>query len=106
MRMKCTAKKVDGGWVLNGTKSWITHGKSGDVIVAIVRTGELLDTKGMTAFIIERGTKGLKAGKKENKLGMRASETAEVIFEDCFVPDSQVVGGDEKIGTGDRKSVV
>src|ERR1700722_7874003 len=58
MRMKCTAKKVDGGWVLNGTKSWITHGISSDVIVAIVRTGELLDTKGMTAFIIERGAKG------------------------------------------------
>ena len=92
MRMKCTAKKVDGGWILNGTKSWITHGISSDVIVAIVRTGELLDTKGMTAVIVERGTKGLKAGKKENKLGMRASETAEVIFEDCFVPDAQGCG--------------
>src|SRR5580700_9858873 len=105
MRMKCTAKKVDGGWVLNGTKSWITHGKSGDVIVAIVRTGELLDTKGMTAFIIERGTKGLKAGKKENKLGMRASETAEVIFEDCFVPDENVVGGEAKIGGGFQQAM-
>ncbi len=105
MRMKCTAKKVDGGWILNGTKCWITHGISSDVIVAIVRTGELLDTKGMTAFIIERGAKGLKAGKKENKLGMRASETAEVIFEDCFVPDAQVVGGESKIGTGFQQAM-
>ncbi len=105
MRMKCTAKKVDGGWVLNGTKCWITHGASSDVIVAIVRTGELLDSKGMTAFIIERSAKGLKAGKKENKLGMRASETAEVIFEDCFVPDEQVVGGDAKIGTGFQQAM-
>lgn len=105
MRMKCTAKKVDGGWVLNGTKSWITHGKSSDVVVAIIRTGELLDTKGMTAFIIERGTKGLKAGKKENKLGMRASETAEVIFEDCFVPDENVCGGEAKIGNGFQQAM-
>jgi len=105
MRMKCTAKKVDGGWVINGTKCWITHGKSSDVVVAIVRTGELLDSKGMTAFIIERGNPGLKAGKKENKLGMRASETAEVIFEDCFVPDENVVGGDTKIGNGFQQAM-
>jgi len=105
MRMKCTAKKVDGGWVLNGTKCWITHGISSDVVVAIVRTGELLDTAGMTAFIIERGTKGLKAGKKENKLGMRASETAEVIFEDCFVPDENVVGGEKAVGRGFQQAM-
>ena len=105
MRMKCTAKKVDGGWILNGTKCWITHGISSDVVVAIIRTGELLDSKGMTAFIIERGAKGLKAGKKENKLGMRASETAEVIFDECFVPDEQVVGGSEKIGTGFQQAM-
>jgi len=105
MRMKCTAKKVDGGWVLNGTKCWITHGISSDVVVAIVRTGELLDTSGMTAFIIERGTKGLKAGKKENKLGMRASETAEVIFEDCFVPDENVVGGEKAVGRGFQQAM-
>lgn len=105
MRMKVTAKKVDGGWVLNGNKNWITHGATGDVVVAIVRTGELLDSRGMTAFIIERGTKGLKAGKKENKLGMRASETAEVIFEDCFVPDENVVGGEEKIGSGFQQAM-
>lgn len=105
MRMKCTAKKVDGGWVLNGTKCFITHGISGDVVVAILRTGELLDSKGMTAFIIERGTKGLKAGKKENKLGMRASETAEVIFEDCFVPDENVVGGEAAVGKGFQQAM-
>jgi alkylation response protein AidB-like acyl-CoA dehydrogenase len=105
MRMKCTAKKVDGGWILNGNKNWITHGISSDVIVAIVRTGELLDSHGMTAFIIERGTKGLKAGKKENKLGMRASETAEVIFEDCFVPDANVCGGDAKVGGGFQQAM-
>ena len=92
MRMKCTARKEGKEWVLNGTKCWITHGKSSDVVVAIVRTGELLDSKGMTAFVIERGTPGMKAGKKENKLGMRASETAEVIFEDCRVPEENILG--------------
>jgi alkylation response protein AidB-like acyl-CoA dehydrogenase len=105
MRMQCTAKKVDGGWVLNGTKCWITHGISSDVVVAIVRTGELLDTRGMTAFIIERGTPGLKAGKKENKLGMRASETAEVIFDNCFVPDENVCGGEEAVGKGFQQAM-
>jgi alkylation response protein AidB-like acyl-CoA dehydrogenase len=92
MRMKCTAKLDGDHWVINGTKCWITHGISGDVVVAIVRTGELLDSRGMTAFVIERGTPGLKAGKKENKLGMRASETAEVIFENCRVPKENVLG--------------
>ena len=92
MRMKCTAKQDGDYWVLNGTKSWITHGKSGDVVVAIVRTGELLDSHGMTAFVIERGNPGLKAGKKEDKLGMRASETAEVVFEDCRVHKDCILG--------------
>lgn len=92
MRMKCTAKKDGDHWVINGTKTWITHGKSSDMVVAIVRTGELLDSHGMTAFVIERGTPGLKAGKKEDKLGMRCSETAEVIFEDCRVHESQILG--------------
>jgi alkylation response protein AidB-like acyl-CoA dehydrogenase len=102
MRMKCTARKEGNEWVLNGTKSWITHGKSSDVVVAIVRTGELLDTKGMTAFVIERGTPGLKAGKKENKLGMRASETAEVIFEDCRVPEENILGN---VGEGFQQAM-
>lgn len=92
MRMKCTAKKDGDHWVINGTKTWITHGKSSDMVVAIVRTGELLDSHGMTAFVVERGTPGLKAGKKEDKLGMRCSETAEVIFEDCRVHESQILG--------------
>ena len=102
MRMKCTARKEGNEWVLNGTKCWITHGISSDVVVAIVRTGELLDSKGMTAFVIERGTKGLKAGKKENKLGMRASETAEVIFEDCRVPEENVLGN---VGEGFQQAM-
>ncbi len=102
MRMKCTAKKDGNQWVLNGTKCWITHGISSDVVVAIARTGELLDSKGMTAFVIERGTPGLKAGKKENKLGMRASETAEVIFEDCRVPEENILG---KVGEGFQQAM-
>lgn len=102
MRMKCTAKKEGKEWVLNGTKCWITHGISSDVVVAIVRTGELLDSKGMTAFVIERGTPGMKAGKKENKLGMRASETAEVIFEDCRIPEENVLG---EVGQGFQQAM-
>jgi alkylation response protein AidB-like acyl-CoA dehydrogenase len=102
MRMKCTARKEGNEWVLNGTKCWITHGISSDVVVAIVRTGELLDSKGMTAFVIERGTPGLKAGKKENKLGMRASETAEVIFEDCRVPEANILG---QVGEGFQQAM-
>ncbi len=92
MRMKCVAQKDGDFYVINGTKNWITHGISGDVAVVIVRTGELLDSHGMTAFIIERGTPGFLAGKKENKLGMRASETAELIFDNCRVHKDQVLG--------------
>lgn len=84
-------------FVINGAKNFITHGKSGDVAVVIVRTGEVGDSHGMTAFIIEKGTPGFSAGKKENKLGMRASETAELIFTDCRVHKDQVIG---KIGDG------
>lgn len=92
MRMKVTATKDGDYYILNGAKCWITHGKSSDVVVAIVRTGELLDSHGMSTFIIDRNNPGLKAGKKENKLGMRASETAEVIFEDCRVHKSMMLG--------------
>jgi alkylation response protein AidB-like acyl-CoA dehydrogenase len=92
MRMKCVAEKDGDYFVINGSKNWITHGKSGDVAVVLVRTGELLDSKGITAFVIERGTPGFSAGKKENKLGMRASETAELIFENCRVHKSQILG--------------
>lgn len=92
MRMRCVAKQDGDYWVINGAKNWITHGKTGDVAVLLARTGELLDSRGITAFIVERGTPGFKAGKKENKLGMRASETAEMIFEDCRIHKSQVLG--------------
>ncbi len=92
MRMKCVAKKDGNHWVINGAKNWITHGISGNVAVVVARTGELLDSRGITAFVVERGTPGFKAGKKENKLGMRASETAEMIFEDCHVPEENVLG--------------
>ena len=91
-RMECVAEKDGDHYIINGAKSWITHGISGHVAVVIVRTGEKLDSHGMTAFVVERGTPGFKAGKKENKLGMRASETAQMIFEDCRVHKSQMLG--------------
>lgn len=92
MRMTCVAVEDGDHYILNGTKNWITHGKSGDVAVVLARTGDLLDSRGITAFVVERGTPGFKAGKKENKLGMRASETAELIFEDCRVPKENILG--------------
>ncbi|MCC7504956.1 MAG: acyl-CoA dehydrogenase family protein, partial [Saprospiraceae bacterium] len=91
-RMQCVAVRDGDYYVINGTKNWITHGKSGDVAVVIVRTGELLDSRGMTAFVVERGTPGFHAGKKENKLGMRASETAELVFDNCRLHKSQILG--------------
>ncbi|MFM2207880.1 MAG: hypothetical protein RL213_1855 [Bacteroidota bacterium] len=97
MRMRCVAREDGDHWVINGTKNWITHGKSGEVAVVLARTGDLLDSHGITAFIVERGTPGFGAGKKENKLGMRASETAELVFEDCRVHKSQILG---KVGEG------
>jgi len=100
--MKTTAVKDGNEWILNGTKSWITHGKSGDVAVVICRTGEPRTSGNATAFIVERGTKGFSAGKKENKLGMRASETAEMIFDNCRVPDANRMG---EVGEGFRQSL-
>ncbi|TXC81630.1 acyl-CoA dehydrogenase family protein [Luteibaculum oceani] len=97
MRMRTTAKKDGEYWVINGAKNWITHGITGNVAVVLVRTGELLDSHGITAFVVERGTPGFKAGKKEDKLGMRASETAEMIFEDCRVHESNILG---EVGEG------
>jgi alkylation response protein AidB-like acyl-CoA dehydrogenase len=94
MRMQCVAEKKGDYYILNGAKNWITHGISGDVAVVLARTGDLLDSRGITAFVVERGTPGFKAGKKENKLGMRASETAELIFEDCKIHESQVLGAE------------
>ena len=100
--MKCTAAKDGNDWVLNGTKNWITHGKSGDVAVVICRTGEPRKSGNATAFIVERGTPGFSGGKKENKLGMRASETAEMIFDNCRIPDSQRIG---EVGDGFRQAL-
>ena len=97
MRMKCVAEQDGDYWVINGSKNFITHGISGDIIVVIARTGDLLDSHGMTAFAVERGTKGFFSGKKENKLGMRASETAEVIFDNCRVHKENIIGN---IGEG------
>ncbi len=95
--MNTTAVKDGDYYVLNGAKNFITHGKSGDIAVVIVRTGEKGDSHGMTAFVIEKGTPGFTAGKKEDKLGMRASETAELIFEDCRVPAANILG---EVGEG------
>lgn len=90
--MRTVAVKEGDHYVINGAKNFITHGKSGNVAVVIVRTGEVGDSHGMSAFIIEKGTPGFTSGKKENKLGMRASETAELIFSDCRVHKSQMLG--------------
>ncbi len=90
--MTTTALKDGNTWVLNGTKNFITHGISGDIAVVIARNGEKGDSRGMTAFVVERGTPGFTAGKKENKLGMRASETAEMIFDNCVIPDENRLG--------------
>lgn len=102
LRMQCVAKQDGDHWVLNGTKNWITHGITGNVAVVLARTGELLDSDGITAFVVERGTPGFRGGKKENKLGMRASETAELIFEDCRIPKENVLG---KVGEGFKQAM-
>ena len=90
--MRTVAVRDGDHYIINGAKNFITHGKSGDVAVVIVRTGSVGDSHGMTAFVIEKGTPGFSAGKKENKLGMRASETAELIFTDCRIHQSQMLG--------------
>ncbi|SHH00686.1 Acyl-CoA dehydrogenase [Flagellimonas flava] len=95
--MNTTAVKDGDQWILNGAKNFITHGKSGDIAVVIARTGEKGDSHGMTAFAIEKGTPGFTSGKKENKLGMRASETAELIFSDCRISDDNRLG---EVGDG------
>lgn len=100
--MRTTAVKDGDGWLLNGTKNWITHGKSGDVAVVIARTGEPRTSGNATAFIVERGTPGFSGGKKENKLGMRASETAEMIFDNCYIPDANRLG---EVGDGFRQAL-
>ena len=100
--MQTTAVREGDYWVINGTKNWITHGRSGDVAVVICRTGEPRTSGNSTAFIVERGTPGFSGGKKENKLGMRASETAEMVFDNCRIPDSQRLG---EVGDGFRQSL-
>ncbi len=102
MRMKCVGVEDGDYYVINGTKNWITHGISGEVAVVLVRTGDLLDSHGITAFIIERDMPGFSGGKKENKLGMRASETAELIFDNCRVHKSQIIGN---IGDGFKQAM-
>ena len=96
-RMLTTAVEDGDQYILNGSKNFITHGKSGDIATVIVRTGEKGDSHGMTAFVVEKGTPGFFAGKKENKLGMRASETTELIFDNCRVPKENLLG---KVGEG------
>ena len=100
--MQTTAVRDGDEWVLNGTKCWLTHGKSSDVMVVIARTGEPRTSSNCTAFIVERGTPGFSAGKKENKLGMRASETTEVIFDNCRISDAQRMG---EVGDGFKQAM-
>ncbi|PYF72481.1 acyl-CoA dehydrogenase [Pedobacter nutrimenti] len=102
MRMMTTAVREGDEYVINGAKNWITHGKSGDVAVVMVRTGEKGDSKGISAIVVERGTPGFSAGKKENKLGMRASETTEMIFDNCRVPVANLLG---KEGEGFKQAM-
>jgi alkylation response protein AidB-like acyl-CoA dehydrogenase len=102
MRMKTVAKKDGDYWVINGAKNWITHGLSGDVAVVLVRTGELLDSNGITAFIIEKGTPGFSAVKIKDKFGVRASETAELIFDNVRVHESNVIG---EVGMGFKQAM-
>jgi alkylation response protein AidB-like acyl-CoA dehydrogenase len=93
-RMSAVRQGKKGGWVLNGTKTFITNGSHADVAVVIAVTDKTANTHGLSAFVVEKGTKGFRPGKKENKLGLRASDTSELIFEDCHVPDDAIVGGE------------
>lgn len=102
MRMKTTAIQDGDHWIINGTKNWITHGLSGDVVVVLVRTGEALDSKGITSFIIEKGTPGFSAVKIKDKLGVRASETAELIFDNVRIPKENIIG---QIGQGFQQAM-
>lgn len=102
MRMKTTAVKEGEYWVINGAKNWITHGLSGDVAVVLVRTGDLLDSNGITAFIVEKGTPGFSAVKIKEKFGVRASETAELIFDNVRLHESQVIG---QVGQGFKQAM-
>jgi alkylation response protein AidB-like acyl-CoA dehydrogenase len=100
--MRCTATRDGDDWILNGTKNWITHGKSGNVAVVLARTGEPRTSSNVTSFIVEMGTPGFTPGKKENKLGMRASETTELVFDNCRISDAQRMG---EVGDGFRQAM-
>jgi alkylation response protein AidB-like acyl-CoA dehydrogenase len=102
LRMMTTAVEDGDDYIINGAKNWITHGKSGDIAVVMVRTGELGSSKGISAIVVERGTPGFTAGKKENKLGMRASETTEMIFDNCRVPKANLLGN---VGEGFKQAM-
>jgi len=102
MRMSTTAVLEGDHYIINGAKNWITHGKSSGVAVVMARTGEKGDSKGISAFVVERGTPGFSAGKKENKLGMRASETTEMIFDNCRIPKENLLG---KEGEGFKQAM-
>ncbi len=102
MRMETTAVQDGDEWLLNGTKNWITHGLSGDVAVVLIRTGDLLDSNGITAFIVEKGTPGFSAVKIKDKLGVRASETAELIFDNVRIPKENVIGN---VGEGFKQAM-
>jgi alkylation response protein AidB-like acyl-CoA dehydrogenase len=102
MRMATTAVKDGKDWVINGTKNWITHGLSGDISIVLVRTGELMDSKGITSFIIEKGTPGFSAVKIKDKLGVRASETAELIFDNVRIPEENLIG---EVGMGFKQAM-
>ena len=100
--MSCIARQEGKDWIINGTKCWITHGNSGNIAVVICRTGESRTKDNATAFVVERGTEGFRAGKKENKLGMRASETSEMIFDNCRIPDANRLGS---VGAGFKQAM-
>ena len=102
LRMMTTAVEDGDDYIINGSKNWITHGKSGDIAVVMVRTGEQGSSKGISALVVERGTPGFSAGKKENKLGMRASETTEMIFDNCRVPKANLLGN---VGEGFKQAM-
>lgn len=102
MRMQCTAEDKGDHFLVNGMKTWITHGLSGDVAVVLIRTGELLDSNGITAFIVEKGMKGFTANKIDKKMGVRASETAELYFDNVEIPKENVLG---KVGEGFKQAM-
>lgn len=102
LRMMTTAVEDGDHYIINGSKNWITHGKSGDIAVVMVRTGEQGSSRGISAIVVERGAPGFSAGKKENKLGMRASETTEMIFDNCRVPKANLLGN---IGEGFKQAM-